>query len=88
MVSNDVPPITEAEVLRRLRRETELQGSIAAAAVMFGVPRQTLNHFILGRRRLGRRGGPAEKILKALGLKCTRFVIYRFEDAKGRPAAR
>jgi len=74
-LTNELPPITEAEVLRRLRREADLQGGLRALAYTWGLPHSTLSRVLAGRLHV------TPKIAKLLRLIRHEFLIYRFEEA-------
>lgn len=69
-----LPPLTHAEVLRRVQHEVELCGSIALTARTWKVTPQLLSYVLSGQRSIG------PKLLKALKLRRKRFVIFRYED--------
>ena len=76
MKQKELPPITHAEVVRRLQREVQLCGSIATTARAWKISPQLLSYVLLGERTIG------PKLLKALRLRRKRFVIYRYEEVR------
>ena len=71
-----------AEVLRRLRREVELTGSVRRVAVLFGVSPQYVSAVLNDQRAIG------PKLLKALKLRrrVVKTVTYE-EVSRGRRRA-
>jgi len=76
----ELPPLTHAEVLRRVQHEVEVCGSIAMAARAWKISPQLLAYVLTGERSIG------PKLLQALHLRRQRFVIFRYAPAKALPA--
>jgi hypothetical protein len=76
MAKSKVPPITHAEVQRRIQREVELCGSISLAARSWRITPQLLSYILSGQRSVG------PKLLKALKLRRKRYVLYRYEEIR------
>ena len=68
--------IQHAEILRRLAREVELNGSLRRAAVMLGVSPQYLSAVLAGDRAVG------PKLLKPLKLKRKVTKVVTYEEVR------
>lgn len=72
----ELPSLTHAELLRRLRREIERAGSKAAAARTWSISPPLLDFILNGERNIG------PKMLKALKLRRVTLVVHRYEPAR------
>lgn len=75
-----LPPMTQAEAVRIVGEQIDRIGSQALAAEVWGVSRPFLCLVLAGKRNLG------PKLCQALGLTCTRYIVYRYAptpSAKG-----